>query len=152
MNVHGITNDAREAQGRQDIFVDDIHDMGRFGDGEVRFIYSKETLEHLVSPWCALLEMNRIMPIGGEFIHLISCGIDKQRESYHVSCYPDWLWYDLLKKSGFLVQKILDGHETEFGFIGVKERNAKSLDRINSQYSYDLRAEMKTVPRETIQL
>ncbi len=151
-NVTGITNDPREAEGQANIVVADIHDLSRFGDGEVRYLYSKETLEHLVSPWCALLEMNRILPIGGEFLHLISCGLEKQRETYHVSCFPDWLWFDLMTKAGFRVTKILEGHATEFGFAGVKERDAGGLDRINGRYAYDLRAALAAVPRETLVL
>ena len=78
-NVHGITNDPAEKAADRHIFLGDIHDMSMFGAGEISFLYSKETLEHLISPWCALLEMNRIMRIGGEYLHLISTGIEKQR-------------------------------------------------------------------------
>lgn len=151
-NVHGVTNDEREAQKDPRIFVDDIHDMPRWNAGDIRFIYSKETMEHLVSPWCALLEMNRIMPIGGEFLHLISCGIDKQREIYHVSCFPDWLWFDLMKKAGFRVTKILQGHRTEFGFYGVKERDVAGLEKIDGRYAYDLNGQLADVPRAILQL
>ncbi len=151
-NITGVTNDPREAEGQANIIVADIHDLSRFGDGEVRFLYSKETLEHLISPWCALLEMNRILPIGGEMLHLISCGIDKQRETYHVSCFPDWLWFDLMTKAGFRVTKILDGHETEFGFYATKERDVAGMGQINGRYAYDLRGALNAVTRETIQL
>ena len=150
-NVHGITNDPDEAAARPGVFLGDIHDMNMFGAGEFSFIYSKECLEHLISPWCALLEMNRILKPGGEFVHLISCGIEKQRETYHLSCFPDWLWFDLLHKAGFETTKILDGHATEIGFVGRKIREAEPHLK-PEQYSYNLRAMFNGVARETIVL
>ena len=48
-NVTGITNDEREAAGQANIIVEDIHDLTRFGAGEIRFVYSKETMEHPVN-------------------------------------------------------------------------------------------------------
>ena len=151
-NVAGITNDEAEYAAGRNVLLGDVHCMSMFGDGEVSFLYSKETLEHLVSPWCALLEMNRVTRMGGEFLHLVSTGIDKQRETYHVSCFPDWLWFDLLTKAGFEVDRLLVGHATEVGFSGRKVRTPDGLDRISERYSYDLRAAFNAVPRETLVL
>ena len=150
-NVHGITNDPAEAAGT-DIFCRDIHDMSLFNAGEIAFLYSKETLEHLISPWCALLEMNRVLRPGGEYLHLISTGMEKQRESYHVSCFPDWLWFDLLIKAGFTVEKMLVGHATEVGFVGRKERDIETLGKIDGRYAYDLSGRFNGVKREALVL
>ncbi len=146
----GVTFDATEAAADPAIIQADIHDLP-LQDGWFRFVYSKEMMEHLVSPFAALLEMNRVMAIGGEFLHLISCGMEKQRETYHLSCFPDWLWYDLFKKAGFQVDLILDGHATEIGFLGRKVEEADPA-RIPRRWSYDLNGEMNGVKRQPIQL
>lgn len=148
-NVLGITNDEEEIARRDyaDITLGDIHDMP-FRDGRFDFVWSKETLEHVVSPYVALKEIWRVMKDEGRFFHLISTGLEKQREMYHVSCFPDWLWFDLFTKTNLEVDRIHEGHATEVGFQGRKVGQILRTDR----YAYDLRAMLNAVPRPRLVL
>lgn len=147
-DTRGLTfHDEEQGEG---IDYEDMHCMS-YEDKSFDYVYSKEVLEHSPSPYIALCEMNRILKDGGEFFHLISCGWMKQMETYHFSCFPDWLWVDLLVKSGFKVTKILDGHETEFGFIGHKVKD-KDFNEIPERWAYDLRGTVNSIKREKIRL
>lgn len=84
----------------------DIHDL-QYNDKSFDAVYSKETLEHSPCPILALLESNRVLKAGGEFFHLIADGWNKQREWYHWSCLPDWVWCDLFLKAGLLVERVI---------------------------------------------
>lgn len=134
-NVTGITNDNDEIAHRDyaDITFGDIHDMP-FRDARFDYVWSKETLEHITAPFIALQEIWRVMKDGATFFHLISTGLEKQRETYHVSCFPTWLWYDLLTKTKHEVTTIHEGHRSEVGFEGRKA----GLLIAENRYAYDL--------------
>lgn len=144
--VTGVTNDPAEL-GDRDITMADIHDLP-FQDSSFDIVYSKETLEHSISPWAALRESIRVLKPNGRFFHLISCGLEKQREVYHFSCFPDWLWVDLFRKTGHELIQILDGHATEYGFMGVKPEQAEEIPG----WSYDLRSYMNGIRRSKLEL
>ncbi len=150
-DVVGLTNH-RDELIRQDIIEGDMHDIP-IEDKKFKYVYSKETLEHSISPYIALCEINRVMKVGGEFMILISTSMEKQRETYHFSCFTDWIWYDLFKKAELKVTKILD-NEIQTGFIGIKEFD-KDFDKIpatkdSKRYSYSLREELNEVPRDVL--
>lgn len=82
----------------------DMHDMS-FGDEEFDYVISKETLEHALSPYIVLCEINRVMKQEGKFCHLTPEGEQKQSEWYHTSCFPPYVWIDLMNKTGFVVEE-----------------------------------------------
>lgn len=84
----------------------DMHDLQGIRRN-FHHVYSKECLEHSPCPILALIELNRVIRLGGSFFHLIPEGWDKQRDWYHFSCFPDWVWCDLFRKAGFEVIEIL---------------------------------------------
>jgi hypothetical protein len=150
-SVVGLTVDETEwKKGDGKVVLGDMHDM-TFKDASYGYTYSKETLEHTPAPFIALVELNRVTKLGGGFFHLISCGLEKQREMYHLSCLPEWMWFDLFKKAGFEVTEILNGHETEIGFIGRKVRTVEPF-QIPERWSYDLRSEHNAVKKSALRL
>lgn len=148
-DVIGVTNDEGElAQACADVIEADMHDMP-FGDGAFANAYSKEVLEHSPAPYILLRELNRVTKKGGGGLHFISLGMEKQRETYHFSCFPDWLWVDLFIKAGFEVKTIYDGHETEYGFLVEKVREL-SEPFCPNDWSYHLREVFNAIPREKL--
>jgi len=96
---------------QQEMTVGDMHEMDIL-DNSIDFVYSKETLEHALSPFIALCEINRVLKTGGRFAIAISQGIRKQRDWYHFSCFPSWVWLDLFRKAELSVETIaFDGPE-----------------------------------------
>lgn len=89
----------------EDMVVGDLHALP-WPDGTFDCVYSKETLEHSPCPFLALVESSRVLKMGGRFFHLIADGWDKQRDWYHLSCLPDWLWCDLMRKAGLHVEEV----------------------------------------------
>lgn len=83
----------------------DIHEMP-FGDEEFDYIISKETLEHMISPFIALCEVTRVMKKEARFVHYIPEGEAKQSDWYHYTCAPAWLWKDLMTKAGLNVSSV----------------------------------------------
>lgn len=124
--VKGITWHEQEyenvkKQGLKDyVAKGDIHEMP-FGNEEFDYVISKETLEHTLSPYIALYEINRVMKTEGKFCHLTPEGEQKQSEWYHLSCFPPYVWIDLMKKTGFeveetgnaIMQNFYKGHKKE---------------------------------------
>ena len=133
-NIVGITNDERELG--PDIVMGDMHDMVVFGDREFDYIYSKEVLEHTQAPFLLLCELNRVLKPDGEYLHMISTSLEKQRDIYHFSCFPDWVWVDLFYKSNQPVKRILE-HQIQLGFEGRKTDEI-DFDTPPGKYSYDL--------------
>lgn len=149
VSVAGVTNDEGElAKASKDVVSADMHDLP-FADGHFHNTYSKEVLEHSPAPYVLLRELARVTAKGGGGLHLISCGMEKQRETYHFSCFPDWLWVDLFMKAGFEVRKILDGHETEFGFLVEKIRE-NDEPFCPDAWSYHLLEIYKSIPRDRV--
>lgn len=107
-------------QGLQNIIeLGDFHDMP-FPNAMFDYVISKETLEHAISPFIVLAEINRVMKIDGRFVHYIPEGEAKQSDPYHYMCAPSWLWSDLMRKAGFsvgTVEKQLDQNK----YSGYKE-------------------------------
>lgn len=148
-DVTGVTNDKGELKDACTGVVEaDMHDTG-LPAGFYDNVYSKETLEHSPAPYILLREMNRVTKMGGGGLHFISLGMEKQRETYHFSCFPDWLWVDLFLKAGFETKKIYDGHETEYGFLVVKVREL-SEPFCPDAWSYHLREIYNEIPRERL--
>lgn len=139
----GITNDERELGHNPDVVLMDMHDL-QIEDGYFDYVYSKEALEHTPAPYVALEESARVLKPGGEFFHLISVSMEKQREIYHFSCFPDFIWYDLFKKAGLKVGRIYE-HPQQLGFYGHKEE-----PDWGGRFSYDLNGELNGVPREPL--
>lgn len=105
-NVWGVTRHPVEAaSGIEGVVNADIHNLP-FDEDTFDYVYSKETLEHLLAPFVGVYEAARVMKAAGRFAHFISVGEAKQREWYHFSCFPDWVWYDLFRKSGLFVKNI----------------------------------------------
>jgi len=105
-NVTGVTNNLEEAKKcRRSVIVADVHELP-FDDGRFDVVISKETLEHFLSPFIALWEINRVSKMGARFVHYIPTGAYKQREWYHLNCVPDYVWVDLFRKTGWKVERI----------------------------------------------
>ena len=128
-NVRGITFlysekelEGVKAQGMES-FVDagDIHEMP-YKDEEFDYVLSKETLEHLLSPFMGLCEINRVMKVGGKFVHCTPTGEMKQRDWNHYHCAPDWMWIDLMYKAGFEVTRTGYAFEQPY-YKGLKREN-----------------------------
>lgn len=102
----GISSHAGEAKGAvsDKLKITDLHDL--FLKDKVDFVMSKETLEHVISPYVVLCKVNRSMQLGGKFCHLIPSGPVKQRDWYHLNCAPPWMWVDWFTKTGFKVTKV----------------------------------------------
>lgn len=111
----------------------DIHDMP-FEDGQFEYVVSKETLEHLISPTIGLFEINRVLRLGGKFVHYIPSGMEKQRDWYHYNCFPDWLWVDFFYKAGFDTERIIPDIK-QLRYEGTKVKPAGWMTR-----AYDLNA------------
>lgn len=109
-----------EIKDRDDVIKSDIHEMP-FEDEEFDYVISKETMEHMLSPMVALFEINRVMKTKGKFVHYISTGITKQRDWYHTSCFPDWVWADLMLKAGFRLSEIREDI-MQIKYSGFKEQ------------------------------
>ena len=150
-DVIGLTNHKDELL-RQDIIEGDMHDIP-VEDKTFNYAYSKETLEHSICPYIALCEINRVLKVGGEFMMLISTGMEKQRDTYHFSCFNDWIWYDLFRKAELKVTKIIE-NDIQTGFIGVKleDKDFEKLPvtRTSGRYSYTLREDLNGVPRSNL--
>lgn len=114
----GVTNNVDELSDNEDMVCTDVHDMP-FDAWTFDVIVSKEALEHFLSPFIALWEMNRVCKMGAKFVHYIPTGPYKQRDWYHLNCFPDYLWVDLFRKTGWEVQKI--SHDLQqIRYEGVK--------------------------------
>lgn len=149
--IIGVTNDNREkiVNPDLDIVLCDMHDM-LFADNYFNFVYSKETLEHSIAPYPLLCELNRVMKRDGEFLHFISSSMEKQREIYHFSAFPDWLWIDLFHKTGFEVKTIYE-HSIQLGFYGIKTKNIDFFEK-PEHYSYDLNGLINNIKRVKLEL
>lgn len=146
--VQGITNEKIEKGSRPDILLADMHDIP-VPDGAYDYIYSKECLEHSPAPYIALREMQRILKKGGKFLHFISVGEEKQREMYHYSCYPLYVWYDLFKKAGLKVKRIYE-HPIQIGLLG--EKIEKDFEATPAHWSYSLHEELARVSKTPLEL
>ena len=111
-DVIGITWHPKEFEESQKmglgehVIQGDFHDMGLLQDSQFDYVISKETLEHALSPFAALVEINRVMKVGGSYVFYIPEGPAKQSDWYHLYCAPDWLWKDIIDKAGFSVDSI----------------------------------------------
>lgn len=133
-DVSGVTLLEEEAKNDvKGMVCGDIHDLP-FADGEFDYVVSKETLEHLISPTIGLSEINRVMKLGGKFVHYIPSGMEKQRDWYHYNCFPDWLWVDFFYKGGFEVESIIKDIQ-QLRYEGTKMKPAGWMTR-----PYDLNA------------
>lgn len=137
-NVTGITLEDEEyasAKARGlNVIQADIHDLP-FEDGEFDYVISKETLEHLLSPFLGLEEINRVMKRDGYFVHYIPCGYKKQIDWYHIFCGPPAIWLDWFHKTGFRVDSVYESIQQN-RFSGQKIRDFDSVE----QDLYDLRS------------
>jgi len=113
----------------KEIEFGDIHDMP-FDSDEFDYVISKETLEHLLSPYIALYEINRVMKVGASFVHYVPEGLIKQVDWYHLNCYPRWLWLDLLHKTGFSVDCITPDIK-QIKYVGYKKQLPEKISLYN---------------------
>lgn len=126
-------NHATYPGARERLTVGDVHDLP-FGDGAFDAVYSKEMFEHSPCPYLAVLESARVLKPGGEFFHLIADGWQKQRDWYHFSCLPDWLWCDLFRKAGLDVRDTFGFPDVEHctfqnkGYFGIKVAERRLTD------------------------
>ena len=124
-NYIGITltdieyNKAKE-KGIKNIIKCDIHEMPF--DREFDAVISKETLEHLLSPYIGLMEINRVLKKDGLFVHIIPHGKEKQDYEYHLHCEDNWWWESMFNKTGFKVNKVGDIFGEKY-YIGYKYEN-----------------------------
>jgi len=104
------------------LIIGDMHELP-FPDKEFDFVYSKETLEHAIAPYVVACEINRVLKINGKFCLATSGGLRKQREWYHYSCFPIFIWMDLFHKASLEIEKIMVDGYIEFHnniFFGSK--------------------------------
>ena len=113
----------------------DLHALD-LPDASFDFCYSKETLEHVACPMLALIEMNRVLRPNARFFHLIADGWAKQRDWYHLSCFPEWLWCDLFRKAYCHVEQVSgfpDSERCEFenkAYMGCKVADRSLTDGV----------------------
>lgn len=100
------------------IYLADMHEMP-FEDGQFDMVISKETLEHALSPYIVLYEVNRVLKTEGKFCHLIPAGAHKQLDWYHYHCPPPYVWVDLLLKTNMEVDD-LKWELKQFAYWGHK--------------------------------
>lgn len=142
--ISGLSSHPEELV-REEIAQGDMHDMP-FKDAAFGYVYSKETLEHSVAPYAALCEVNRVLLAGGEFLILISTGLEKAREWYHFSCFPPEYWFDLFRKASLEVDLVFL-NEVQTGFLGRKTADKDFSTHIPV---YDLRSEYNKVPKQEL--
>lgn len=116
---------------------EDIHDLSA-PDETFDYTYSKETLEHLLSPFIGVYQIARVMKVGGKFCHFISSGVRKQWDWYHFSCFPDYVWFDLFHKAGLVVTEVRNvivsgDNSIQIVLTGYKERN-RDLTKAEERY------------------
>jgi len=137
--IKGITFADQEYQNartmglEEEVVQGDIHELP-FANEIFDAVISKETLEHLLSPFIALCEINRVMKIHAKFVHYIPTGSDKQRDWYHLNCFPEYIWIDLMHKTGFEVKKVF----SDIAQLRYEGNKLKNKDSINEAELYDL--------------
>jgi len=144
----GITYTSREKEcgyeqikGR--IVLGDMHELP-YKDNEFDFVYSKEVLEHSFAPYIVLCELNRVMKDGARFLHYIAEGIQKQQDIYHFSCFPPYVWVDLLHLAGFETEEILTSKDRTNNFIVQSAYYGKKI------LNKDLKAKVESYHLTTI--
>jgi hypothetical protein len=138
-NTCGISSHFEEGLKKQhhNLKVADLHDMP-VGLSRYDFCMSKETLEHLLSPYVALFQLNKAMNKGAKFCHLIPSGPEKQRDWYHLNCVPPWVWVDWFRKTGFRVDRVEKAIE-QYAYWGEKVHEAEDY----APECYNLEDELK---------
>lgn len=138
LNVTGVTLQDEEFAACQEKGLNveqaDIHNLP-FEDGYFDAVISKETMEHLISPFLGLAEINRVMKKHGHFVHYIPCGYMKQAEWYHIFCGPPAIWVDWMKKTGFRIDTVYESIKQN-RYAGQKIRD---FDFVENKL-YDLQA------------
>ncbi len=112
-----------------------VCDMHKISNESQRFdyVYSKETLEHSPAPYIVLCEVNKWLKEDGKFCITISQGIRKQRDWYHFSCFPSWVWVDLFLKAELEVTHLRESGFKEFynaTYWGFKKKDRKVGEHI----------------------
>ena len=158
-DITGLTYDRREFKNADDnkyskVVRGDMHELP-FKDNEFDFVYSKETLEHSIAPYIALLELNRVLKVDAGFMHYIAEGVVKQGEWYHISCFPPYVWVDLFNLAEFQVDKILTAKDRGGDYViqsayhGKKKRD-KDFNKQVEHYS--LPQLMNNIKRDKLDL
>lgn len=151
-DVIGLTYDRREFKDAKvnddNVVRGEMHDLP-FEDNTFDFVYSKETLEHSITPYIALCELNRVMKVGAESIHYIAEGTLKQGDWYHFSCFPPFIWVDLFHLANFKTYKILTYDdskkrykESERAYYSTKIKDKNLKERVNIYNLYKLMDEI----------
>lgn len=130
----------KDEQGHKNIVEADIHELP-FKDEEFDYVYSRETLEHLLCPFMGVFEAMRVLKTGSRFCHYISTGPEKQREWYHFSSAVDFYWFDMFFKAGADIkmtrQIIVSGNDSiQTSFEGMK-REQRDLEKPIEGYPLD---------------
>ena len=86
------------------VCMGDMHDMP-FQAGVFDVVYAANVLEHALAPYCALIEVRRVMVAGGigYFVMPSFAGKDGGRSPFHLHCLTREVWTELLRKTGLVV-------------------------------------------------
>lgn len=98
---------------KENTYVGDAHELP-FGDENFNIVFSSHALEHTISPLICLLEMNRVLKMGGEL--LIGVPMDP---GFITTCHNYVLtekgWAHLIKKAGFdIIERHTQSHCANF--------------------------------------
>lgn len=91
-----------EAAGFGNTLVGDMHNTP-YRTGFFDLVFSSNVFEHAIAPHMLLLEMRRVLKVGGRLHFVVprfeSAGGDAS--PWHVYCLDERMWLSLLHKSGF---------------------------------------------------
>ena len=110
MTMHAPEYEAMFAQRSGAVVcMGDMHDMP-FQAGVFDVVYAANVLEHALAPYCALIEVRRVMVAGGigYFVMPSFAGRDGGRSPFHLHCLDQKVWTELLRKVGLPVASVED--------------------------------------------
>ena len=90
------------------VALGDMHDMS-YQSGLFAAVYAANVLEHALAPYCALMEIRRVLRIGGVAYLVMPAfdGPDGGRGPYHLHCLDPKTWGELLRKAGLVLADVI---------------------------------------------
>ncbi len=86
----------------------DMHDMP-YQSGAFDLVYASNVLEHALAPYCALMEIRRVLRPGG-IAYLVMpsfAGPEGGAGPFHLHCLSREVWFELLRKTGLGVADVV---------------------------------------------
>ncbi len=83
----------------------DMHDIP-LASGTFDFVYSSNVLEHAIAPYCALMEVRRLLKLSDGEAYFVMPSFEGEqagRGPFHLHCLDRNVWLELLRKTGFKV-------------------------------------------------